>query len=139
VRSTDGGATFSPVIDIDTDGSIGRVETLLLPSGDAIILWYDLVGKDGIIAMKRLAPDGTLGALQTLAKISVERSSGSPARRWSARISGSLAPRAATDRYAASRFFVYRWNRCGDGGEWGASGLRVVRIVPVPCRHVPCR
>ena len=78
VRSTDGGATFSPVIDIDTDGSIGRVETLLLPSGDAIILWYDLVGKDGIIAMKRLAPDGTLGALHTLAKVSVERSSGFP-------------------------------------------------------------
>ncbi len=78
VRSHDGGATFAATIDIDVDGSLGRVESMLLPSGDALILWHDTRGDDAALVLRRLHADGTLGSIHTIAAVSEGRSSGFP-------------------------------------------------------------
>ena len=78
VRSNDGGASFGAVFEVDADGSLGRVETLLLPSGDALIIWQDVQGDDAAVVVRRLSADGKLGALQTIAQVPADRSSGFP-------------------------------------------------------------
>lgn len=78
VRSRDGGVTFGAPIEIDADGSFGRVETVLLPSGNALIIYHDVQGDDAAIVTRRLSVDGTVGALHTLTRIAADRSSGFP-------------------------------------------------------------
>jgi len=78
VRSRDGGATFGQTSEVDADGSFGRVESVLLPSGDAFIIWQDVQGDDAAVVLRRLAADGTLGVVHTLAQVAADRSSGFP-------------------------------------------------------------
>ncbi len=78
VRSRDGGATFAPTVELDSDGSVGRVETLLLPSGDALVLWIDARRSGGVVVCRRMLADGTLSAMHTMAEVTVDRSSGFP-------------------------------------------------------------
>ena len=78
VRSHDGGATFTATIDIDIDGSLGRVESILLPSGDTLIMWHDTRGDDAALVLRRLHADGTLGSVHTITDVSVGRLSGFP-------------------------------------------------------------
>ncbi|RLS95667.1 MAG: hypothetical protein DWI12_03850 [Planctomycetota bacterium] len=77
-RSRDGGATFAATVELDSNGSVGRVETLLLPSGDALILWIDARRSDGIVVLRRMHADGSLGELHTVAEVTADRSSGFP-------------------------------------------------------------
>lgn len=78
-RSNDHGASFGKPIDLDTNGSLGRVETLLLPTGDALIFWYDRdAGAGASLVCKRLSLAGTLGALQKVTSVAADRSSGFP-------------------------------------------------------------
>ena len=77
-RSSDGGAKFGQTIEVDADGSVGRVETVLLPSGDAFVIWQDARGDETAIVLRVIAADGTLGAVHTLAQVAADRSSGFP-------------------------------------------------------------
>lgn len=125
VRSNNGGATFGPPLNIDTDGSFGRVETILLPSGDACILWYDRHGDDGSIALKRLSQTGALGATHTLAKVSGDRSSGFPR----AALQGMDIWIACTVEGAGE----------GEGEDKGTNGTksRRVKLLRVPIAALP--
>ncbi len=77
-RSKDGARSFSEAFDLDTDGSLGRVETLLLPNRDALVFWYDLDGANAKLVGKWLATSGSIGAAHTIARVSADRSSGFP-------------------------------------------------------------
>ena len=77
-RSKDGAATFGATIEIDADGSFGRVESLLLPSGDALILWHDKRRDGAALVARRLHADGSLGPIHTIDTVADSRSSGFP-------------------------------------------------------------
>ena len=78
-RSTDGGASFSEAVDVDTVRPLGRVDVELLADGDAIVSW--LARNDGngtSITARRFGGDGTLGAARDIASTTAARSSGFP-------------------------------------------------------------
>ena len=77
--SLDGGAAFGPAFRIDEGLPVGRVDVAALDDGSALVTWLER-GQDGgaVVASRRVAPDGALGAARTLAASSEERASGFP-------------------------------------------------------------
>lgn len=77
--SLDGGATFGPAFRLDAGLPVGRVDVAALDDGSALVTWLER-GQDGgaVVAGRRVAPDGALGAARTLAASSEERASGFP-------------------------------------------------------------
>ncbi len=90
-RSGDGGRTFSPPKTVARN-AVGRTDVVLLPNGDAVILWLDrrepgstsfapaTDTRDdlGSIAMRRLGRDGSLGRVQFIDSMSLGRRAGFP-------------------------------------------------------------
>ena len=90
-RSDDGGTTFSPPRTVARN-VIGRTDVVMLPNGDAIVLWLDRREKGstifapatdtdddfGSIAMRRLGRDGSLGRVHFIDSMSLGRRAGFP-------------------------------------------------------------
>lgn len=90
-RSGDGGRTFSNPVTV-ARSTIGRTDVLMLPDGDAVVLWIDrrepassdfvapVDDRDelGSIALRRLARDGSLGPVSLLEPMDLGRRAGFP-------------------------------------------------------------
>ncbi len=78
-RSTDGGDTFSPAIDVDTAFPIGRVDVAILPSGESLLSWLGR-GEKGAAEIKAAFLDaaGVLKPPFKVATTSMARASGFP-------------------------------------------------------------
>jgi len=76
--SQDAGATFSQPIQIDDGETVGRVDTLLLPDGSALVCWLSGNVEGGAIKVRRVHADGTVGPAAEIAKTDISRSSGFP-------------------------------------------------------------
>ena len=90
-RSGDGGATFAPPQTVARQ-TIGRTDVVMLPNGDAIVLWIDhrepgsttfAPASDsddelGSIAMRRLGRDGALGRVHYVDVMNLGRRAGFP-------------------------------------------------------------
>ena len=70
--------TFGNPIQVDEGDAVGRVETLLLPDGSALVCWLSGTVESGAIKVRRIQPEGTLGPASVIAKIDISRSSGFP-------------------------------------------------------------
>lgn len=78
-RSTDGGETFSPAIDVDAAFPLGRVDVAVLPTGESLVSWLGR-GEKGAAEIKAAFID-TTGALKPAFKVastSMARASGFP-------------------------------------------------------------
>ena len=76
--SNDGGATFGEKIQVDDGNTLGRVDTLLLPDGSALVCWLAGTVENGEIKVRRIQPNGTVGPVSPIAKTDISRSSGFP-------------------------------------------------------------
>ena len=81
--SHDGGATFSNPVRIDQGDPLGRVDVVLLPRGEALVVWLETSSPSAQerrteIRARRAHPDGELDAPFTVAPSNAERSSGFP-------------------------------------------------------------
>jgi len=76
--SGDAGATFGGSIQVDDGEAIGRVDTLLLPDGSALVCWMSGTAEGGAIKVRRIRPDGSLGPVSVIALTDISRSSGFP-------------------------------------------------------------
>lgn len=73
--STDSGATWSPPAVIDAEEPLGRVGLALLPDGSAVVSW---LAADGAVRLRRLLPDGRLGASTAVGMTATSRAAGFP-------------------------------------------------------------
>jgi hypothetical protein len=76
--SNDAGATFGKAVEVDDGETLGRVDALMLPDGSALICWLSGNVEGGAIKVRRVQPDGSLGAPAVIAKTDISRSSGFP-------------------------------------------------------------
>ena len=76
--SQDAGATFSQPIQVDDGESVGRVDTLLLPDGSALVCWLSGNVDGGAIKVRRVRADGSVGPPAIIARTDISRSSGFP-------------------------------------------------------------
>ena len=76
--SDDAGASFGKPIQVDDGETLGRVDTLLLPDGSALVCWLSGNVEGGAIKVRRVQPDGTVGPASVIAKTDISRSSGFP-------------------------------------------------------------
>ena len=76
--SNDAGASFGKPIQVDDGETVGRVDTLLLPDGSALVCWLAGTVEGGSIKVRRVQPDGRVGPPSIIAKTDISRSSGFP-------------------------------------------------------------
>jgi hypothetical protein len=76
--SSDAGASFSKPVKIDAGAPMGRVDLLLLDDGSAFVTWLDGAGDNAGIVARRVARDGKLGPMITVAKTTTARAAGFP-------------------------------------------------------------
>ena len=76
--SDDAGASFNKPIQIDDGKNVGRVDTLLLPDGSALVCWLSGDVEGGEVKVRRVQADGKLGPSSVIAKTDISRSSGFP-------------------------------------------------------------
>jgi hypothetical protein len=76
--SQDAGATFSQPIQVDDGENVGRVDTLLLPDGSALVCWLAGNVEGGAIKVRRVRSDGRVGPPTVIAQTDISRSSGFP-------------------------------------------------------------
>jgi hypothetical protein len=76
--SQDAGTTFSQPIQVDDGDNVGRVDTLLLPDGSALVCWLSGNAEGGQIKVRRVRTDGTVGPVAVIAQTDISRSSGFP-------------------------------------------------------------
>ncbi|HXG91674.1 MAG TPA: sialidase family protein [Blastocatellia bacterium] len=76
--SKDAGANFSKPVQVDEGSPMGRVQTLLLSDGSAIICWLERMEKTAVIKARRVRADGTRDASITIAETTAARASGFP-------------------------------------------------------------
>ena len=76
--SQDAGATFNQPIQVDDGETVGRVDTLLLPDGSALVCWLSGNVEGGAIKVRRIRPDGAIGPSSVIAQTDISRSSGFP-------------------------------------------------------------
>jgi len=76
--SQDAGATFTQPIHVDDGETLGRVDTLLLPDGSALVCWLSGNAEGGTIKVRRVRADGSVGPAATIAQTDISRSSGFP-------------------------------------------------------------
>jgi hypothetical protein len=78
-RSLDSGATFGEPIDIATDRPIGRVATVLLADGSALVSWLrSAEGTAGEVCVRSVSPTGVMGPVRVIATTAAGRMSGFP-------------------------------------------------------------
>jgi hypothetical protein len=76
--SQDGGATFSQPAIVDEGETVGRVDTLLLQDGSALVCWLSGNTARAEIKVRRVRPDGAVGPAAVIAQTDISRSSGFP-------------------------------------------------------------
>jgi hypothetical protein len=76
--STDAGQSFGSPIRLDANGSLGRVDVVLLDDGSAVASWVESSDTGGRIAVRRVTPDGDASSPTTVATVSTGRISGYP-------------------------------------------------------------
>lgn len=76
--SEDAGATFGQPIQVDDGESVGRVDTLLLPDGSALVCWLSGNAQGGAIKVRRVRRNGLVGPPAVIAQTDISRSSGFP-------------------------------------------------------------
>jgi hypothetical protein len=76
--SQDAGATFGQPIQVDDGENVGRVDTLLLSDGSALVCWLSGTTEGGQIKVRRIQADGTVGPVAVIAQTDISRSSGFP-------------------------------------------------------------
>ena len=76
--SQDAGATFDQPIQVDDGENVGRVDTLLLPDGSALVCWLSGNAQGGAIKVRRVRADGSVGQPAVIAQTDISRSSGFP-------------------------------------------------------------
>ncbi len=76
--SEDAGASFGKPIQVDDGVNAGRVDTLLLPDGSALVCWLSGDTQGGAIKVRRVQADGTLDPSSVIARTDISRSSGFP-------------------------------------------------------------
>jgi len=78
VFSHDAGANFDAPIIVDDGNPIGRVETLLLDDGSALVVWLEKLSDGGAVRVRRIHPDGKRDEAVTIAPSGTARSNGFP-------------------------------------------------------------
>ena len=76
--SQDAGATFGQPIQVNDDETVGRVDTLLLADGSALVCWLSGNADGGAIKVRRVRQDGSVGPSAVIAHTDISRSSGFP-------------------------------------------------------------
>jgi hypothetical protein len=76
--SSDAGASFAEPVVVDDGAPLGRVETLLLDDGGALVCWMESTPEGGAIRMRRVRPGGQREAAITIARSGTARSNGFP-------------------------------------------------------------
>ena len=76
--SDDAGATFGQPLQIDDGETVGRVDTLLLADGSALVCWLSGNVDGGAIKVRQVRADGTVGPPAVIARTDISRSSGFP-------------------------------------------------------------
>ena len=76
--SEDAGASFNKPVQVDDGANVGRVDTLLLADGSALVCWLSGNTEGGEIKVRRVQANGTVGPPSVIAKTDISRSSGFP-------------------------------------------------------------
>lgn len=76
--SNDAGDSFGPPVQADDGSPMGRVQSLLLGDGSALVIWMERGTKGAEIRLRRIKPDGSRGQTVTVAESTTARSSGFP-------------------------------------------------------------
>ena len=76
--SDDAGASFAEPVVVDDGKPLGRVETLLLDDGSALVCWLESKPEGGEIRLRRIRRDGTREPAITVAPSGTARSNGFP-------------------------------------------------------------
>lgn len=77
--SSDAGATLGEPVEVSGANAIGRVDVVLTASGEAVVSWLERTDEErAAVSLRRVAPDGTMGAAHVVATTSAGRASGFP-------------------------------------------------------------
>ena len=76
--SKDAGRTFGAPVRVDEGGTLGRVDAVLLPNGDAIVTWIERAGSLTEFRWRRVSANGTTSAPMSISPVASTRSSGYP-------------------------------------------------------------
>jgi hypothetical protein len=76
--SNDAGASFGAPLTVDDGNPAGRVDTLLLDDGSALVCWLEKLPDGGAVRVRRVRPDGKLDEAVTVAPSGTARSNGFP-------------------------------------------------------------
>jgi hypothetical protein len=76
--SFDSGHSFGPPLRVDAGDPIGRVDIELLSSGSAVVSWIERAADAARVNVRKVGPDGSLGAVYTVSETTGARSSGFP-------------------------------------------------------------
>lgn len=76
--SADGGATFGDPIEVGEGAPLGRVDSVLLSDGGALVSWIEQADQGADWRVRRVAPDGTRGPSVRIAALAATRASGYP-------------------------------------------------------------
>lgn len=76
--SNDEGKEFGKPIIVDDGEPIGRVDTVILQDGSALVSWMEATGDNAELRVRRVHPDGAKNESITVTKSSKERASGMP-------------------------------------------------------------
>lgn len=77
-HSNDSGKTWSAPVVLSTGIPLGRVSAAITRDGATHVAWVDHNDGDGRLLVRRMAPNGTLAAAETLTSMKTDRSSGYP-------------------------------------------------------------
>jgi hypothetical protein len=78
VFSSDSGASFGSPINVDDGNPAGRVETLMLNDGSALVCWLEKLPGGGEVRVRRVRPDGKSDPAITVSVTGTARSNGFP-------------------------------------------------------------
>ncbi|TVP45181.1 MAG: exo-alpha-sialidase [Gemmatimonadales bacterium] len=76
--SSDAGATWEAPLQVDEGAPLGRVDVVLLDDGSALVVWLEATDDDAAVMARRVRPDGSLDAAESLALTRQVRASGFP-------------------------------------------------------------
>ncbi len=76
--SEDAGASFGPVVPIDAEGPMGRVDVVLDVNGDALVSWLATDGEGGEVRIRRVGRDGSVGSPVAAGATAASRAAGFP-------------------------------------------------------------
>ncbi|MFN0123573.1 MAG: sialidase family protein, partial [Blastocatellia bacterium] len=76
--SDNAGESFGAPVMVDHGNPAGRVETVLLDDGSALVCWLEKLADGGAVRVRRITPDGKRDEAMTVAPIGTARSNGFP-------------------------------------------------------------